>query len=385
MNSRRLCVGLVFAVVFSIRNAAVGQSLPVEVALNLDSRLPVIDVEVFEENALLIVDTGASSTVLSRKYQPTIGALGRDTRLSTGGGSIRAKLYENRPIKIKGQTFFVEVLILPKDPDFRMLGLQIAGSLGADCTKDYVVQFDPDSNVLRILDSTPEAVEANVPYFRMSADRSRRFVEITLPSGSTERALIDTGTQYTLNLRGAVFDELIKAGTISGCYSDRTTTANGVVKSLHGTLTSLKIGSHEFCSLNVKRDTGSPDESAIGWAFLRRFIVTMDMTKNRLYLQPSKYYSLPEVRDKSGLQCYRDTDGLKIRRIIERSPAHRAELKGDDLIRSINGIDGASLTMAQIYEMLSKEGDEVQVVIERNGELMIMKFKLEEFRFSEEK
>jgi len=112
---------------------------------------------------------------------------------------------------------------------------------------------------------------------------------------------------------------------------------------------------------------------------LRRFRVIFDYAHKRMILEPNGGLSEPFEYDMSGIRLRaegQDFKTLRVRRVVENSPATEAGVREGDLISAIDGKPTAELSLSQINQMFKQEGKEYLLEIIRGKEKKAIKLKL---------
>jgi membrane-associated protease RseP (regulator of RpoE activity) len=124
----------------------------------------------------------------------------------------------------------------------------------------------------------------------------------------------------------------------------------------------------------------SPEfDGIIGGEILRRFRVMFDYSRERMILEPNRYFSEPFEYDMSGvLLTAEGTDFkiFKVRQLIENSPATVAGLREGDVISAVNGKAASKLTLEQVRQMFKKEGRSYLLSIKRGDEKIQTRIRL---------
>jgi len=109
----------------------------------------------------------------------------------------------------------------------------------------------------------------------------------------------------------------------------------------------------------------------IGGAILRRFKVTFDYSRGRMFIEPNKRFPEPFEYDMSGLQVVADSPSFKtftVLRVLSDSPAAEAGLRQGDEIVSIGGRPVTELKLATLREMLRQPDMRYTLQVRRGAE-----------------
>jgi C-terminal processing protease CtpA/Prc len=113
-------------------------------------------------------------------------------------------------------------------------------------------------------------------------------------------------------------------------------------------------------------DRNEENVSLLGLGFLSRHMVTFDFPNDKLYLKKGERYDQPDEVDMSGLHLLKQSNGIVVHSIDEGSPAAKAGIKPDDILRRINNVDVNTLTLSTIRRQLrSGDGKSVEIIFQR--------------------
>ncbi len=153
-----------------------------------------------------------------------------------------------------------------------------------------------------------------------------------------------------------------------------------------GRVPNLQLGSFTFKDpvaiffLDKKGVLASPEfDGVIGGEILRRFKVVFDYSRQQMILEPNRHFSAPDEYDMSGMLIIaegNDFKTLKVRHLIEDSPATAAGLREGDVIAAVNGILASKLSLEQVRRMFKKDGQSYLLSIKRGDERMQIRIKL---------
>src|SRR5207245_627633 len=96
----------------------------------------------------------------------------------------------------------------------------------------------------------------------------------------------------------------------------------------------------------------------IGGELLRRFKVIFDYAHKQMILEPNASFADRFEYDMSGIRLRAEGDDfktLRVRRVVENSPATEAGVREGDVISAVDGKPAAELTLSQINQMFKQE------------------------------
>lgn len=231
--------------------------------------------------ALFVVDSGASHTVFDPKFAQKLGLKIGSAPPTTGTGAGSVPKSHSQPAVMRLNDLKVDlpqpwVIDLSKAP----LPAAVKGLVGAELFKNFVVRMDPGKSTFTVFDPASYHYDGSGASIPLLLEGDKLFLEASLevPAGKnvTHKLRIDTGSESSVN------DEVVKQSA-----EVRSSTLGGGLgedfKSYSGVFTSVKLGPY------VVRHVWGPGgpRPAIGMELLRRFIITFDASRGRMYLEPT--------------------------------------------------------------------------------------------------
>jgi len=245
-----------------------------------------------------VLDTAIAHTTIDRQ-------VAQEAQLDFAGP--RSNRTSTSPIRldIGGQDFEASLDVA----DLGVAGYQraydqpLAGALGMDFFRRFIVVLDYDAQVVTLQDASRArdlkdtvqvVMENSLPYVEATM-KIHRQVPVR------QRFLLDTSSGDAIN---------------DDAFSHPGRAAIGPDL---GRAESLCIGSYRFTGVN-----GTSGTPKLGGELLYRFLVTIDIAHGRLTLTPSRHFSDAFLFDTSGLDLERSEDGLRILRVFPRTPGQEA-------------------------------------------------------------
>ena len=363
-----------------------------------------IIVRVLFENFLplrFIVDTGAEHTILTKKellgllnipYERKINIMGTDLRTP-----ITAYIVRKVSLGLTNLTFKKDIIVLEEDYLHfdRFAGLDVHGVLGAEAFKGYIVKFDFVKQIMTIYDPSvfkpfehrkydelPIQISRSKPYLTVKA-------RIQSDSVVNLKLLIDTGASlsmllHTYSTPGLVLPPQTIRGSIGMGFG-------GTIEGVVGRIRDVEIGSHRLILpvCNFQELIQMSDSSFIngrngllGSEILSRFNMIIDFNREKLYVQPNRFFPIEFSYDRSGVTLIASGVDLKnflVQDVLENSPAYEAGVRAGDEITKINGFPSRFFTLSAMNSRFqSKIGKTVRLTLRRNNETIKVKLKLRE-------
>lgn len=268
-----------------------------ELTFAFDTFQPIVPIRINGSRPVpFIVDTGASINVIGSTVAAETGVVpAGPTQTITGGGqqSVSTQYAEGVTLASDALAWTAQrAAVLP-------IGAKhFAGFIGAPILMQYVVQFDFQRRVVRLLDPQgfqPPAGAVSVP-FELQADLPVVRAQVDAGSGPVEaRLMVDTGAGSAfVDLNRPFVDQHRLLEVLqSANSSDRPAGIGGSAPFVYGAGKRLTLGSLVFEAprLGLSRATqGSSSRSErdgiIGNQLLRGFVTTFDYRRRLLYLEP---------------------------------------------------------------------------------------------------
>lgn len=266
------------------------------------------------------------------------------------------------------------------------VGMPIHGLLGSDIFRSFVVEIDPERQLLLMHEPTHYRPPRGGRWARLPLDMEGRKAYLTLPvQVDASRTLpmklvLDTGAGHALSLETTSDTRLQLPATRLRTPLGRG--LNGNINGYLGRVPALQLGRYRMPSMltsfpdaaDVALRAEVPRNGNLGFELLKRFRVIIDYQHNVLLLRPNLLFREPFEHDMCGFDIlatganYRQ---FKVLRVEPNSPADRAGLRVGEEILSINLIPAEFFTLNQFSRMLhSEDGRQLLFVVRRtDGEL----------------
>lgn len=325
----------------------------------------MLPVNVFGEPAQFFVDTGASLTNLDSSFQDQLGSPIRDANVKTGAGDMSFSLYVAPVIRIGDDSFVDEepATCISLKNISEAYGAPVEGTIGMSYLKTHILQLDFDNGIAKIATELEHPVSSHSEPIRFDRRGTPR-ISLSVPDLGYHSFLIDTGANHVVNLDPEIYDALLIKGHVAALSSKSEAVIGQNVDRQSGVLRSLKLGPYTFFNVCVTR----ADVSAIGTRFLCRFNVTLDFPHKVAYFQPSRRYHDPDDRGRSGLGFTRKDGQTLVYCVEEDSPGDKGGIRAEDVLISLDGMPLSAYRLAQVHQRLCRRGENVRLVVERNGE-----------------
>jgi predicted aspartyl protease len=327
----------------------------------------------------LLVDTGGAN-MLTPEAAKRLGMATEGNMAASGAGEGRAKMSFARgrsltvgAVTLDAPTFYV----IDLGPLAKVEGVRLDGLIGFEMFARLAVRIDYSAGRMALVVPaafTPPPGAIAVPF----EVRERMPVVKGELDGVPARFTIDTGSRGAIDIHSP----FIREHKLAARYRPRFQTiigwgVGGAVRGSPVRFGEVKIGGAVARSvvgalyLGDKGAFASPDASAnVGGGLLRRFVVTVDYARRRLFLEPIPGRDAPDRFDHAGLFLLRDGDALRIAGVAPGSPAERAGLHVGDQIVAVDRTPIAQRPLADWRKTFvdGEVGTTLVLIVERGGE-----------------
>lgn len=346
-----------------------------------------------------IIDTGAEHTILTKReitdllqidYQRRFVIMGSDLKTELGAYLVRGI------VLTMGNMYLSDRSILVLEEDYfkfdEFAGLDVHGIIGADLLRRFVMEIDYHKKTITFFDpskfSLPKGKfqELNTEFHR---NKPYLFTETELPRDTSARLkyLMDTGASVALMMY-TVTDTLLQLPE-NFIRSNIGMGLGGYIEGFVGRTPAIQIGETTLREVvtNYQDYLPTMDSSyfnkrngLVGNQVLSRYTIIVDYIKGKVYVHPTSQVSKRFRYDRSGLALVASgplLEDITVFAVTPETPAMEAGLLKGDIIRTINGIPTAIMSLQGAINRLKKRpGKKMRLVIERNGEKMKVKFQL---------
>ena len=374
----------------STRNEGLLASIPFQ----LYGNVIITELSVDESTPLnFIFDTGAGGTIINASTAANLDIVGDET-VSREGATGMAEIVQS-----------IDHIVCVEDISFqdvtlgiaelghieKRIGTPIDGVIGWLILSQYAVRIDYDAMLIEIYDNNRFEYDFGDSGYTLEVQGTAIFTNVTtaFKSGNifTGKVLVDTGAGSTFYFNTPFIEENDLLVEMDTYYERETQSISNETAHVYTTmLANLSIGKYEISTLPVTMAIAEAGASSwsgpmgiLGNSVLKRFNVFIDLQQEMMSLEPNRLYHDQFEVNCSGLELVMDDafQRVIINDVYAGSPAHKAGLKINDEIVQINGANVSDFQLPQIKSMLSQDGEEVEILIDRNGELRSYTLKLQ--------
>jgi hypothetical protein len=348
-----------------------------------------------------VVDTGVRSSIITEKLITDILRLPYSRKITVNGPGdyiiLEAYVINNVDIVLDGAIGSDQSILVLEEDYLNLrnhLGIEVQGMLGYDIFNRFIVGFDYSRKLMTLYEpkyfkpprkyaEIPLSIEDTKPYIFAKVqitDTTMVYAKLMVDSGASHAIMLNQDSHENISIPDPNFETRIGVG-LGGPISGKISMIEGI-----------EINKFEFENVitSFPNPESYPDtiglvyrNGTIGGELLSRFKVIFDYFNKKIYLKknPSSYrkdfgYNM------SGITVIADGEDLnfyRISEIMEDSPAAKADIRVNDIIVSINGLDNEKFTLGDIYKIFNhKVGKRITLNLRRDHQLLTKSFRLED-------
>jgi len=266
------------------------------------------------------------------------------------------------------------------------LGIKIDGVIGADILRNYVVEINYDKMLFKIYDCNDFIYNGGGKEFNINCTPLWSTMKAGITAANDKiiegEFLIDTGMGGTVAFNTPFVNE---NNLMSKTGKHRKTIAKSLgaeMISYTGRVEKFGLGDYDFENVPVILSQAKVGvlsagriDGIIGNKIWKKFNTIFDYKKNKLYLEPNRFFKNPFKLDCSGLTIsLNNNNKVVIKNIIQDSPGSDAGLQKGDEIISVEGNDIKNYSLSEVRDFLMQTNKTITLVINRRN--IIKKYSL---------
>jgi hypothetical protein len=335
-------------------------------------------------------DTGAGISVVSTAQAAKLGlksAAGLDV-VGTGG-TVSGGMAKGVSLSVPGVTVLNQTVAVFALDDFPCEARDIAGIIGYDFIKEFVVEIDYEAKTIRLLNPRNYSDSGRGTSFPLTILKTPRVrAQIRIPDRPPIEGLfeIDTGHEGTLVINSPFVKRHHLLESLGKQIPTNGRGVGGVSMRISARLQSLQLGPYTVpapvvgLSLQTAGALSTTDnDGPLGNEILQRFRVRLDYSRHRMWLEPNAHLADQFQNDTSGIEFDSAGDDcriFKVTSIAESSPAAEAGIQPGDEIVAIDDRAVAQFSSSEIYQLFMVEGAQHQLTIRRANQNLVVTIKL---------
>jgi len=315
-------------------------------------------VRIGDKTANLVIDTGATRTVVDDRFKDQLGAEVNVVTFDSPVGAVEIPIHECRSMFL-GRRQLAAMNIGCVDVGKAFEGEGVDGFLGMDVLAAYCIDLDWDQHEVRLSKNTLRKREPGSQRVALRFDQADRpTVDFVVSGADHWELLVDTGSSGGLSICDADKDSVLKKHANRSLPITSTVLA-GEARGSVFRCPEVMLGDARFQDVLCKSFPAPYSSRHIGVGFFRYFRTRLNLPMAEVEFSPRES-AFENEADMSGLHFLRIDGELVIKVVDPASPAADAGvLKGDKLI-AINGDSTRNVRPARIRAIL-RHGDGVKI------------------------
>lgn len=289
----------------------------------------------------MMLDTGASSTVLDTAFARKLGITGNHQVAIRGAtGSSPGEIATGITIKVGALTLHnATVMIMDLTPIAQAIGRPIPVILGHDAIDAGPVRIDFPGRTMTFMPANGFTRPAGATELPLGHDGPFRSVKVSVAGLPPIDATFDIGNGGSVLLAKSYWE---KQPRITGLHTAKSQIGGvgGLKPALRVTLPEVSFAGQRLqnvpASLNEDRNALPTKGANVGIEMLKPFVVTADYANDRIYLEKSAEWS-GFRKERAGIMAHYLGDRLKVQYVSPDGPAASAGLKTGDEIVAVDG------------------------------------------------
>jgi hypothetical protein len=347
-----------------------------------------------------VVDTGVRSTIITEKLITDILKLPYSRKITVNGPGeniiLVAYVVNSVDIVLEGAIGSEQSILVLEEDYLKLrnyLGLEVHGLIGFDLFNRFIVGFDYMRMVMTLYEPDKFKPPRNYAEVPMAVEDTKPYIFVKLQMNDTTmlyaKLMVDSGASHAIMLNADSHENI----TVPPLYI-QTQIGRGLGGPISGKISVIKgleFGRFEFSNVVVSFPEPEfyPDSiglvyrnGTIGGELLSRFKVIFDYFNKKIYFKKNSAYKKEFGYNMSGITVIAEGEELtniKITDIRKGSAAEKADIRVDDFIINLNGVDADKLTLGDMYRLFNfRNRKKIRLIIERNGVLIQKVFRLED-------
>jgi len=356
----------------------------VEVPFTLENGLIIIPVTIEGETYRFLFDTGAPNVISTELSSKLTTKRKRSFRTSDSQGNQTILDYVSLPkIEIQGASFInmtAAVADLKKTDAIACLGID--GLIGANLMRKASWQIDNLNRVLRIAFDFEKLHLPEGSFVIPFSTEVTGTPVLHLKIGNTDikKIQMDTGSVGFITTDMDSYKSVLMHETVLAKRSSYGVSSVGLFgTAVNDSIFQLGVQQITLGDLVLENQIVEFKQakiSLLGMAFLKNFLVTIDWSKNLLYLYPQREFHNSFV-ESFGISIMRAGNQMEVTMITSGSEADKQGLKLGDKVVRLNDIDLHNPTLDDYCRIIKLvrllKVDHLELEIEKNGETHIVK------------
>jgi hypothetical protein len=341
--------------------------------------------DTYKDTLNFILDTGSGGISLDSTTADGFGLKGTPSnRTIRGIGGIRnVRFLNNKKLHVPGLT--IDSLNFHIN-DYSILtavyGERIDGIIGYSVLSRYILKINFDSTQIEFWTKGSFKYPRGGYLFRPIIN-STPVQQLRVRDGRTVNArfLYDMGAGLNMMLSTDFLKDSSLLDKKRKLYAKEAEGLGGKVDMAMTVIKEVKLGPYKFRNVPVYvfNDTFNITSypflgGLIGNDILRRFNVVLNYERRDIYLMPNSHFNEQFDYSYTGIELYYIDGKILVGDVAKDSPAEKAGLQEGDVVLAVN--KNFSQNLQQYKAAIQNTGDRLQLVIQREGEIMQYELKV---------
>ncbi len=304
-----------------------------------------------------LIDSGSTWNVFDSSLP--LGNPIDESDIKGAADAVRLKLYDAPSATVGGLSLkSTEPVVAFDFTRLRQVtGYEVYGFIGMPFLRRNVFRVDFDKGELLVLKrpSSDCGQEFAVNFNERGIPR----ISVKVASDEKQKFLLDTGLSSTGDLATKSFDTLLRNADLTVFGTRLFETISGTSEIRIGRLKQLSLGDFTVRGAAVSE----AEESRLGLGFCSRFVMTLDLANDKVYLKKGKNFDRVDAHDLSGLHLLRKDGKVVVHSVDKRSTAEAAGIKGGDLLVKVDDTKTDELSMFKLRLRFSTVTKKLRVTI----------------------
>lgn len=319
-----------------------------------------------------IIDTGAPRCALDDHVFPNLRERRVENVRSPSGPAKEIRC--DPPDIVIGPIHFAslkEVIKLDCTTLSRASGRPIAGIIGMDALRDFVLQFDFDAGRFRLLRSDAASHDDWGMKVPLATTSNQWSVRATV-DGQPADFILDSGNDSDGMLPGWWIEQIAKTSKTVN-QEAVTFTGSSYYRLVRATDCEFAGNHHPNLLLSESKML----RPYFGITFIGQYVATLDFPNNLLYLKKGKRFGIADKYNMSGLHLEWTAGTTKVRTVDDATPAAIAGVKAGDVILQVNELKANECDLDDLRdELCSGDGNPIRLRLRRDTTMHDFEFRL---------
>lgn len=255
----------------------------------------------------------------------------------------------------------------------QVIGEDIRGILGVPFFHDRIVRIDFDNGRVVVFDRKYDRTDWGVSLPLKRHALGYPSADVARVGGRNTTFFLDTGYNGSVRLAGHLFERCKERGEIRKPSRQLVVSRAGKQELESGRLDELAFG--PFVHHDVVVSKGG--SSLVGLGYLSRYVLTIDLSGQVMYVRRGRNFDKPDQKDMSGLHVLKIDGQFVVDVVDEGSPADHAGMRKGDIIVEVSGRPALDFRLADLRRLLrSKANLPVSLRVRRNQTVTPFFFRL---------